>query len=158
RSEPVKPCATTSPTSPDVPRHRRETGPTRETARRIDAMKHTWAIVAAALVLPGRAAAQSTDSPPTEDRAPRITDAELAGRPLAAFPRFEYVNTFHQGDGVSTALDPFSIPEIVGVMADFYVTSDRDAAQWSSNPTLVDVRGTPITATFGVSGVPSCTI
>ena len=51
-------------------------------------------IIAPALLCGILAAAQATDGRPDSDAAPKITDIELAGRPLPAFPRFEYVRTF----------------------------------------------------------------
>ncbi len=113
--------------------------------------------VTTALVLGGANAAFALE-PQFSTSALRIFETELAGRPLANFPRFEYVGTFHQGDPISVALDPGTYPSIAGSMADVYLLADRSAAQWAANPTLVDVRGAPTAAVFGASGVASCTV
>ena len=83
--------------------------------------------------------------------APGPTRAELAGNSLTAFPHFEYVAAFHEGDNIEVAIDPGLFPALVGQTVDVYVCDSRDVAGWRLNPALVDVSGG--TETLTISGV-----
>jgi hypothetical protein len=75
---------------------------------------------------------------------------ELAGNSLDQYPFFEYVRAFNEDATVEVAIDPTRFPEIVGRTGDIYVVATKTAAQWSADPSLVDVTsGGPQTETFG---------
>ena len=80
-----------------------------------------------------------------------LTEAELAGNALAAYPHFEYVHAFHEGETLEVALDPGLFPALVGQTVDVYVCDSQTRAGWRANPSLVDVSGG--TETLTVSGV-----
>ena len=79
------------------------------------------------------------------------TRAELAGNSLTAYPHFEYVAAFHEGDNIEVAIDPGLFPALVGQTVDVYVCDSQDVAGWRLNPALVDVSGG--TETLTISGV-----
>ena len=81
------------------------------------------------------------------------TPAELAGRSLAAFPRFEYTAAANQGTTVEIAVDPFAHPALAGKTCDVYVVAKRSASGWCADSVLIDVRGTPETRSFVSGGV-----
>ncbi|MCC6676805.1 MAG: hypothetical protein IT436_06645 [Phycisphaerales bacterium] len=70
-----------------------------------------------------------------------IIDGELASNPLPVYPFAEFVNAFNTGAAVTISVDPFRHPALVGASTRVYITADKSAAQWSSDPSLVDVRG-----------------
>lgn len=76
---------------------------------------------------------------PDEPRA--VLEIELAGRPLAAFPWIETVQSFNAGSVVTIGVDTLTHPELVGARGDLYVLDARSAAEWALDPTLSDVRG-----------------
>jgi hypothetical protein len=112
--------------------------------------------LAAALVA-GTARAQDADTTNAGIVA-NAGDLELAGRPLSGFPHFQFVQTFHEGETLSVAVDPALHPTIAGALADIYVVADKSAIEWTQSPALVDVRGAPTAASFGMSGLVSCTV
>jgi dienelactone hydrolase len=75
------------------------------------------------------------------DIALSITDVELAGNPNAAFPFFDHVQTFHEGEPIYLSIDTKRYPMLVGRSTRVFVTADRDATEWHDDPALVDVRG-----------------
>lgn len=78
-------------------------------------------------------------------------DTQLAGNPLPTYPYFDYVRAFDANAPIRAALDPHRFPAIVGQTCDLFVVADKTAAQWSVDPTLVDVSaGGALTATFAI--------
>lgn len=76
------------------------------------------------------------------------TPAALAGRPLGAFPHFEFPLVFNQGETIQVGVDPNAHPEVAGQTCDIYIVIHRTPAQWCANAQLADVRGTPDRRTF----------
>ncbi len=70
-------------------------------------------------------------------------ETELAGYTLATAPWFRFVAAVNEGDTLKVAIDPVRHSSVVGVTGDLYLVSDRDAAEWSGNTSLSDVRGAP---------------
>jgi hypothetical protein len=85
-------------------------------------------------------------------------ETQLAGNPLRAYPRFEFVRSFHQGSTVQLALDPALFPFTIGATADVYVVAAKTKSEWDGDPTLVDVSGAPRTTLFPGTDLPSNTI
>jgi predicted dienelactone hydrolase len=81
------------------------------------------------------------------------TPVELAGRGLAEFPFFDFVDVFNRGDAVAIGIDPVANPSVVGRMCDVYVLNARGATGWCAGTQLVDVRGLPDTFTFSAGGI-----
>jgi dienelactone hydrolase len=112
----------------------------------------SWRLAALAFalapVLTRAAAAQTWPTAPAEERVPVLIDAELAGRPLFAYPWFEFVRNFHEGTPLWVGRDVNRHLELIGATVDVYITADQDAAAWAANPTLTDVRGTPTPMSF----------
>ncbi|MBT8485913.1 MAG: hypothetical protein KJO43_10060, partial [Phycisphaerae bacterium] len=71
----------------------------------------------------------------------------LAGESLAGYPHFHFVRSFNPADAPEIAIDPGALP-LGGITADVYIVEARTAAQWGSDPSLVDARGGPQTETF----------
>jgi len=76
---------------------------------------------------------------------------ELAAAPRAVPPHATAVQAFLPGAKVQVAVDPARVPEIVGATVRVFVTADRSAAEWTADPTLVDVRGAGELVTFGAT-------
>ncbi len=74
---------------------------------------------------------------------------ELAGRSLAGYPFFQYVDAFNSGTAVQIAVDPRMFPSIAGQNVDVYVLENGSPATLGTGVDLQDVRGTPQTVTFG---------
>ncbi|MGD8451965.1 MAG: hypothetical protein PVJ57_09125 [Phycisphaerae bacterium] len=88
-----------------------------------------------------------------------VHDVELAGNSLAAYPYFTYVSAFNAGKSVEMAIDPTMYPDIIGTTADVYVVASKTAADWQTDPALVDVRtGGPQTVAFGGTTIQDNTI
>jgi hypothetical protein len=102
-----------------------------------------------------RAGASAPAGPP---QIAGLVRAELAGRTLAAFPRFEFVDSFFEGEAIQCAFDTALEPALVGGSADVYLCEHRDAARWAASPALVDVRGAPTAVTFAAGGVQANTL
>ena len=69
---------------------------------------------------------------------------DIAGRPLAFSPYFEFADSFAEtGDPVWGAVDPTYIPagHTGGSYAAYYVVNHKSVAQWAADNTLVDVSG-----------------
>jgi hypothetical protein len=73
--------------------------------------------------------------------------AQLAGVPLAEYPRFNFVRAFNMGEEVTLAVDPTRYP-VGGASGDIYIVEAKTAAGWAMDPSLDDVRGGPQAATF----------
>ncbi len=83
------------------------------------------------------------------DPAAGIAEARsLAGRSLGAFPHFDYVNAFNEGDTIEVALDPSLDAGLVGQTCDLFVTDNQTAGSWCAAGALTDVRGAPQEITF----------
>ncbi|HVS17737.1 MAG TPA: hypothetical protein VMT18_03985, partial [Planctomycetota bacterium] len=61
----------------------------------------------------------------------------------AGAPHFRFLSVLQQGQDVRIAIDPARYPDLVGKLGQVHVVAARDAAQWDSDPTLVDVTGAP---------------
>jgi hypothetical protein len=112
----------------------------------------------ALLLPPGALAAQDRllDGPVAPAR--RALEAPLAGESVAAFPHFQYVRAFNQGDAVEVAVDPARYPRVIGALADVYVTADRSEEEWLADGTLVDVTGAPTAFLFAGLDIQGCTV
>jgi hypothetical protein len=67
-----------------------------------------------------------------------LTECELAGNTLAAYPFFEFVRAFNAGASVEVAVDPGRF-SVAGETADIYVVESKSRAEWNADPTLLDV-------------------
>lgn len=76
-----------------------------------------------------------------------VARPQLAGNPLPTYPFFQHVTAINRQSPVSMAVDP-RLGYVAGKTADVYVVAKKTAAQWDSNPALVDVRGAAQTVTF----------
>ncbi|MEZ5979236.1 MAG: hypothetical protein R3F34_13565 [Planctomycetota bacterium] len=82
------------------------------------------------------------------DRPPLLA-ADLAGRRLGGDPSFSAVDVVQQNDRIYVALDAMKYPFAAGKEADVYVVAAKDAAEWATDPSLVDVTSDgPNTFTF----------
>lgn len=88
---------------------------------------------------------------------PRVRETRLAGKSLPAYPFFQFVRTFQEGDTIQVAVDPGLHPQVAGVAADVYVTADRSIAGWEANPVLTDVVGGPLSVTLSGAGIQANT-
>ncbi len=80
--------------------------------------------------------------------------AELAGKPLAAGPLFQWVTSTREGDSVFVGIDSQAYPFLVGQEVDIYVTASRTAAEWGSDPNLIDVTSSGVlTVTIAPGGL-----
>ncbi|UYV12534.1 MAG: hypothetical protein NCW75_14715 [Phycisphaera sp.] len=77
----------------------------------------------------------------------------MAGVPLDGYPHFEATRAFNAGDTVYLAIDPDRFPGIVGESGDIYIVASKTEAQWTSDPSLTDVRGTPQAHTFSALSI-----
>ena len=83
---------------------------------------------------------------------------QIAGRPLAHRPYFQFVNNFPKGTDVYAALDPDALPTgLVGQRAAIYVIAHKSAGEWSASTALNDVSGPGMTAAPKIVPiVPGC--
>jgi len=83
------------------------------------------------------------DLPTSEDvlRVRAVRSPGIAGRPLAGYPYFEFVDAFNDDEVVSAALDPNRFPDRVGFGYDIYVVAHRTPAEWAVDSTLADASG-----------------
>lgn len=65
---------------------------------------------------------------------------EIAGVRLSRYPHFAYVDAFNRDESVEAAVDPATLPRLAGKEVDLYVVNHRSTSQWSSDPSLADVR------------------
>ena len=70
-----------------------------------------------------------------------VLKAELAGRPLAGFPFFEFVRTFNEGSLIHLAIDPGQNPDLVGQTGHGYVVASKSRHEWQTDPALTDLTG-----------------
>ncbi len=118
------------------------------------------ATVAAALLVTGLSAQTVvgvTSAGPHAPTTPELarTHLDIAGRPLATSPHFDFVQSFFEGDLLQGALDTAAFPQWIGVTADVYICEHKDAAGWAASPALVDARGAPQSVGFVAGGVPA---
>ena len=74
---------------------------------------------------------------------------QLAGNSLNEYPWFEFVKAFNVNATVELAIDPHLHTEIIGQTADIYIVEAKNATEWDSDPSLVDVTNNGFyTATF----------
>ena len=69
----------------------------------------------------------------------QITDTELAGRSLSVYPFFEYVKAINENAALEIAIDPTRFPAVAGQTCDIYVVASKSFAQWTADPSLIDV-------------------
>ncbi len=82
----------------------------------------------------------------------QIVDEELAGNGLAAFPHFEFVQSFNRGGAGQVAIDPAKHPDVVNQSGRLYVVADKDTAGWLGDPSLTDVRASGFNVVNFVAG------
>jgi dienelactone hydrolase len=87
-----------------------------------------------------------------------VLTPEIAGRPLAHRPYFEFVNNFPRGTDVWAALDPAALPPgLVGQKAAIHVIAHKTADDWTASSALTDVSGPGMSpAAKVVPIVPGC--
>ncbi len=87
-----------------------------------------------------------------------VMTPQIAGRPVAGSPYFQFVNNFPKGSDVYAALDPAALPPgLVSQRAAIYVISHKSVADWSLSTALTDVSGPGMTpAVEVVPIVPGC--
>jgi hypothetical protein len=83
------------------------------------------------------------------------TARELASISLGSYPWASYVQSFNRASVVRVAIDPALEPSVANATADVFIVDDRDASQWASDATLVDVRGAADVVTFGANAASS---
>ena len=76
---------------------------------------------------------------------------ELAGKPIASFPFFQYVKAVNQGDPVYVTLNVNRHPDVIGETCDIYLVEAKDAADWTTGTPLTDVTGGFQTETFAAN-------
>ncbi|MBL9148342.1 MAG: hypothetical protein JNM94_06575 [Phycisphaerae bacterium] len=91
------------------------------------------------------------DCPGTDSYQP----TQLAAVALSTFPYANYVQSFNVGSTVRVGVDPAAIPAILNATHAVYIIANRSAADWASDPVLVDVRGTSEAVAFG-STIETC--
>jgi hypothetical protein len=88
----------------------------------------------------------------------QATRTELAGRPLASYPFFEYVRAFNANEPIHVAIDPSRFGSVAGTTCDIFVTAAKGASGWSADPSLNDVTsGGAQTETFSASNIQANT-
>jgi dienelactone hydrolase len=87
-----------------------------------------------------------------------VLTPQIAGRPLAHRPYFQFANNFPKGTDVYAALDPDALPQgLLSQRAAIYVILHKTSAQWSASNTLSDISGAGMTpAVKIVPIVPGC--
>jgi hypothetical protein len=89
---------------------------------------------------------------------PIIHPLDLAGNSLTIYPYFEYVRAFNVNAPIKLAIDPSHYVYILGRTADVYVVEKKTAAEWETDPALVDVTaGGATSVTFGGSTIQANT-
>jgi hypothetical protein len=84
--------------------------------------------------------------------------AQLAGRPLSAYPWFERVAAVNQGAPLHVALDPPLLGLPVGATLDVFIVAAKSAAEWALDAALIDARGAPQSWTVAAGGVQANTL
>ena len=82
----------------------------------------------------------------------------MAGVPLDGYPHFEFTRAFNSGDTVSLAIDPDRFPGIVGDSGDIYIVASKTEGEWTSDPSLTDVRGAPQAHTFDATSIENADV
>ena len=87
-----------------------------------------------------------------------VLTPQIAGRPLAHRPYFQFVNNFPKGTDVYAALDPDALPQgLLSQRAAIYVIRHKTAAQWSVSNSLDDISGPGMTSAVKIVPiVPGC--
>ncbi|OAB61108.1 hypothetical protein AY599_14225 [Leptolyngbya valderiana BDU 20041] len=83
---------------------------------------------------------------------------QMAGEPLDGYPYFEATRAFNQGRTVHMAIDPDRFPSIVGVTGDIYVVQSKTELEWTTDPSLTDVRGMPQGHTFSAMSIEDAAV
>ncbi|HVS20086.1 MAG TPA: hypothetical protein VMT18_15890, partial [Planctomycetota bacterium] len=78
---------------------------------------------------------------------------DLVGVPSAGAPHFRFLSVLQQGQDVRVAIDPARHPDLIGKLGQVHVVAARDAAQWDSDPTLVDLTGAPTPFTLQAGSI-----
>jgi hypothetical protein len=79
------------------------------------------------------------------------TEVKLTCQAIAVAPFVSFVRTFTAGSTVRVGIDPALTPVAADATADVWVVANRSAAEWATNDSLQDVRGTPQTIQFGAT-------
>ncbi len=87
-----------------------------------------------------------------------VVDDDLLGRPLPAFPFFQYERAHLRGRPLYLGLDPAAHPELIDAEVDVYVVFSKDASGWDADPALTDVTDAVDTVTFVAGGVQDNTV
>jgi len=87
-----------------------------------------------------------------------VLTPQVAGRPLAHRPYFQFVNNFPKGTDVYAAIDPDALPAgLVSPRAAIYVIQHKSSAEWTASNALADISGPGMTpAVKIVPIVPGC--
>lgn len=64
---------------------------------------------------------------------------QLAGNTLSDYPHFEHVTAFNEGASIKIGIETSLYPGLAGTMARVYVVKAKNLAQWTADPSLVDV-------------------
>ncbi len=65
---------------------------------------------------------------------------QLAGKELASYPYFQFVDAFNEGSAINIAVDPSRLP-VAGKTADIYVVEAKTRTEWLADTSLADVTG-----------------
>src|SRR5262245_22527937 len=87
---------------------------------------------------------------------PEVRD--LAGKTLAAYPGFQVVRTFNEGETVSIALDPRSDVRLGKRWADVFVLGHGQLGAALAGEKLASVLGAPLTRKLTTGGVEENTL
>jgi hypothetical protein len=80
-------------------------------------------------------------------------EVQLAGRPLATYPFFEYSRAFNQGSDLYVSLDPAQHPALANTSTELYVVAAKTDVEWQQDARLIDVRGSSQALNIGAPGV-----
>jgi hypothetical protein len=83
---------------------------------------------------------------------------DLAGKSLAAYPGFQVVRTFNEGETVSIALDPRSDVRLAKRWVDVFVLPHEQLAAALAGEKLASVLGAPLTRKLTTGGVEENTL
>ncbi|HMD70578.1 MAG TPA: hypothetical protein VKF41_04510 [Bryobacteraceae bacterium] len=87
-----------------------------------------------------------------------VLTPQIAGRPLAHCPYFEFVDNFPKGTDVYAALDPDALPAgLVSKRAAIYVIAHKSQLGWAASNALADISGPGMTSAVNIVPiVPGC--
>jgi len=94
--------------------------------------------------LPVTFAATGSDAP---------VETQLAGRPLAVYPYFEFPRAFNEGSDLYVSVDPARHPALANSNSELYLVTAKTDAEWQSDPELRDARGSSQILAIGDAGV-----